>query len=152
VDHGGATVYYLQRRDNDQEKLHAFPEGFRMLAGDPMLRSLPKELSGVGYACLGAGKDETKAIPNYQCPGGLRADIFFPSCWDGKNVDSEDHQSHVAYPSNVNSGKCPSSHPVRLVSLFMEVMYDINPWKDEWNGDKHPFVFSNGDPTGYGMC
>ncbi|KZV78289.1 hypothetical protein EXIGLDRAFT_662614, partial [Exidia glandulosa HHB12029] len=36
---GGGTVYYLQRRGTANEKLHAFPEGFRMLAGTPGLRS-----------------------------------------------------------------------------------------------------------------
>jgi hypothetical protein len=25
----------------------------------------------------------------------MRAETFFPSCWDGKNLDSADHKSHV---------------------------------------------------------
>lgn len=23
--------------------------------------------------------------------------MSFPTCWDGKNIDSEDHKSHVSY-------------------------------------------------------
>jgi hypothetical protein len=34
------------------------------------------------------------------CPGSsyLSAKITFPGCWDGKNLDSPDHRSHMAYP------------------------------------------------------
>jgi hypothetical protein len=80
---------------------------------------------------------------------GLRAQIIMPSCWDGKNLDSPDHKSHVAYPDGTDNGKCPSTHPKRFVTLFYEFLYDVKSWDSEWAGDKHPFVFSNGDPTGY---
>jgi hypothetical protein len=36
------------------------------------------------------------------------------SCWDGKNLDSPDHQSHMYNTVNdafANSGECPASHP-----------------------------------------
>jgi len=82
---------------------------------------------------------------------GLRAQIVMPSCWDGKNLDSPNHKSHVAYPSLINNGKCPSSHPKRFITLFYEYLYDIKKFDNEWVSDKHPFVFSNGDPTGYGF-
>ncbi|KAI5777224.1 hypothetical protein EDC01DRAFT_724382 [Geopyxis carbonaria] len=153
VDHSGALVYYLQRKDKDTDKLYAFPEGFRMLAGTPTLRTLDKTSKAqkaVSYACLGSNKAETPAIPNYKCPDGLRAQIFFPSCWNGQ-LDSKDHKSHLAYPSGTDSGKCPSTHPKRLVSIFIEVLYSISEWDAEWkSSSKHPFVLSNGDATGYG--
>lgn len=151
---GGMTVYYLQRGDKG-EKLHAFPEGFRVLAGDSSRRKYSGGLDqdAVRYACLGQGQGETTSIPNYKCPGGLRAQVFFPSCWDGKNLDSPDHKSHMSYPAgkNFDNGPCPPSHPVHLVSLFYEVLYDTSLYDSEWNGDKHPFVFSNGDATGCGF-
>lgn len=75
--------------------------------------------------------------------------MTFPSCWDGKRVDSPDHKSHMAYPSGVDVGKCPPTHPKRLPTLFFETLYDTAKWDSEWVGDKHPFVFSNGDPYGY---
>lgn len=84
---GGMTVYYLQRRgDNASELLTAFPEGFRMLAGDPFKRNYTSDLAaqGISFTCLGANKPETNGIPNYPCPGGLRAQVFFPACWNGK--------------------------------------------------------------------
>src|SRR5689334_13876033 len=99
---GGMTVYYLQRRGDPNERLTAFPEGFRMLAGDSLKRNLTDDLParGISFACLGSDKPETNGIPNYRCPGGLRAQVFFPSCWNGKDLDSPDHKSHVSYPNS----------------------------------------------------
>lgn len=154
---GGGLIYYLQRSDPKDPEfangLLAFPEGFRMLAGNPMLRSFSPTLEqrAINFNCLGAaGKPETNEIPDYNCPGGLRAQVFFPSCWDGVNLDSADHKSHMAYPDRVDSGVCPPSHPKRFISLFYEVSWDINEFKDQWHGAGHPFVFANGDKTGYG--
>lgn len=153
---GGMTAYYLQRRgDNSNEKLHAFPEGFRMIAGDPFKRSFGNDSASkaISYSCLGGpGLPETNNMPNFNCPGGLRAQVFFPSCWNGKDVDSLDHKSHMSYPvgQEYNTGGCPPDFPVHMVSLFFEVLYDTAPFLDQWEGDQHPFVFSNGDATGYG--
>ncbi|GKT90464.1 WSC domain protein [Colletotrichum tofieldiae] len=38
-------------------------------------------------------------------------------------------------------------------SLFYEVIFNVNDFKDKWYGenDTQPFVLSNGDPTGYGL-
>jgi len=67
-------------------------------------------------------------------------------------MDSDDHKSHVSYPvdGNYDGGRCPKSHPVHLVTLFYEVYYDTKSFKDKWYGDGQPFVFANGDTTGYG--
>lgn len=74
------------------------------------------------------------------------------SCWDGKNVDSADHKSHIAYPSSgtfESTGPCPSSHPVRLPQLMYEIMWDTREFntKDLWPADTsmQPFVYSTGD-------
>lgn len=152
---GGALIYYLQRVGFPNEPLFAFPKGFRMLAGDPLLRSFSNtsEQKAVSFACLDYSQPspETPGFPTKNCPSGLRMQVFFPSCWDGKNLDSPDHKSHVAYPSRVDNGQCPSSHPVHLISIFYEVTFDVDSWKDEWYNGKWPFVLSTGDPTGYGF-
>ncbi|KZV98378.1 WSC-domain-containing protein, partial [Exidia glandulosa HHB12029] len=152
---GGMTVYYLQRPGFDGEQLKAFPPGFRMLAGNPALRSYDPnsvEQNAVTHVCLYDG-GETPGFQPKNCPAGLRTQVFFPSCWDGKNLDSADHKSHVSYPiEHFNGGKCPDTHPVHLVSIFYEILWDINEWADMWwdgNGVGHPFTLSMGDPTGY---
>jgi hypothetical protein len=147
------TIYYLQRPGGD--KLTAFPPGFRMLAGDTAKRSPGTDFASqaVSFHCLSATNTEPNAIPNYKCPGGLRAQIFFPACWNGRDLDSADHKSHMAYPIDAyNNGKCPSSHPVHFISIFYEVLYDVAKFDSEWTSpDQHPFVFANGDATGYGF-
>jgi hypothetical protein len=81
----------------------------------------------------------------------IRAEYYFPSCWDGESLDSDDHKSHVQYPSNVQDGDCPDSHPVRLPSLLFETWYDSAPINDKVNaGAKGKFVMSNGDDLGAG--
>jgi hypothetical protein len=66
------------------------------------------------------------AVPT--CPAGtvLEVQIRFPDCWDGVNVDSADHQSHMAYPSWSRSegfNVCPRSHPVPVPRLGLLVRY-----------------------------
>lgn len=40
---------------------------------------------------------ETLDFPKQPCPAGIMVNVRFPTCWDGKNLDSPDHMSHVAY-------------------------------------------------------
>jgi hypothetical protein len=68
-------------------------------------------------------------------------------------VDSPDHFSHMAYPKENESGPCPSTHPVRLVTLFYEMMWDVDAWsklRSQARNPTQPFVTAQGDPTGYG--
>jgi len=111
----------------------------------------------MGFNCMNyeAGKNEpTFAYPylrnkdflDENCINGIRAEIVFPSCWDGKNLDSDDHQSHLAFPTLIQDGVCPKTHPIYLPILFYETIWQTNAFK----GVPGSFVFSNGDPTGYG--
>jgi hypothetical protein len=123
-----------------------------MLAGTPALRNYTDtvEQQAISYACLGVSGPETHEFPKQNCPDGLRAQVFFPSCWDGQNLDSPDHKSHMAYPSQYNSGFCPPSHPKRFISIFYEVIWNTPDFANMWYGDQQPFVWSMGDDTGYG--
>lgn len=80
------------------------------------------------------------------CTDGVRFELMFPSCWNGKDVDSSDHKSHMAYPSLVMTGYCPSGFETRLVSLFYETIWNTYAFKAR-DGQ---FAIANGDPTGYG--
>jgi hypothetical protein len=154
---GGVLVYYIQRADpldpEYSKGLLAFPPGFRMVAGNPFLRSFNSsslEAAAITYNCLGTNNPQTNGFPNYNCPGGLRTQVFFPSCWDGVNLDSADHKSHMAYPSQTDSGHCPPTHPKRFISLFYEIVWNTPDFANKWYGNKQPFVWAMGDDTGYG--
>ncbi|KAK3332639.1 hypothetical protein B0T19DRAFT_416161 [Cercophora scortea] len=142
--------------------LTPFPAGFRMIAGDQTRRSYNASIPAhraVGFVCLltngQTGVASFPGFPNRTCDGGLQIRIRFPSCWDGVNLGGEegsDHKSHVAYPSMVDNGICPPTHPVRIPALLYEMTWAVdrfNAFRSEEDGDQ-PFVLSQGDPTGYG--
>ncbi|KAF2201229.1 hypothetical protein GQ43DRAFT_480893 [Delitschia confertaspora ATCC 74209] len=166
----GMTVYYTAPYDNS--KVTAFKPGFRMLAGDASQRTKGgiNKWNGSCYRCYNAknfggdtgapcsdNKVDTVDLPRKACPGGIRTTIRFPTCWDGKNLDSPDHTSHVSYPASgtfENSGPCPSTHPIKLPQLMFEVVWDTSSFNDKslWPTDgTQPFVFSTGDSTGFGQ-
>lgn len=134
-----------------------------------------------GAPCQDNNVDSEK-LPAKACPGGIRSNIHFPtyvsqvsplpnpiptnpfptptSCWDGKNLDSPNHQDHVAYPTSGPAtflslgGNCPSTHPVRIPQLMYEVVWDTTKFnnKADWPADgSQPFVLSTGDATGLGQ-
>ncbi|KAJ0118420.1 hypothetical protein J7T55_009203 [Diaporthe amygdali] len=163
---GGITVYYIAAPDASVN-VTAFKPGFRMLVGDAAATS-PGTARKVCHRCMPATGDnsnlncaapDTQTLPTGFCAGGIRSVITFPTCWDGKNTDSLDHMSHVAYPSSAASqtgvgaeGTCPTTHPVKIPQVMYEVMWDTRPFnnKDLWPEDgSQPFVWSTGDKDGY---
>ncbi|KAI1477725.1 WSC-domain-containing protein [Daldinia eschscholtzii] len=162
VPNGGTVVYYLGRGEN-RSNIEPFPPGFRMVSGDPYLRSNDTTsftYSGggnsgsrlvsdrVSFACLDSSGNipEQNHMFRTDCDNGMRAQIQFPSCWNGQDYQLD--QSHVAYMSGIDNGVCPPSHPRQLAHLFFEVIYGVNDINKEPGGQ---FVFSNGDPTGFGF-
>ncbi|KAF2655777.1 hypothetical protein K491DRAFT_598203 [Lophiostoma macrostomum CBS 122681] len=159
---GGMTVYYTPTISNTAKaSVTAFKKGFRMIIGNPTYRTeaQAKQFRQLTYTCLqnaNTRTGETLAFPTKPCPAGIMANVRFPTCWDGVNLDSPDHMSHVAYPSSgtfETNGPCPSTHPVKVPQLFYEVIWDTTKFNDKslWPTDgSQPFVWSFGDATGYG--
>jgi hypothetical protein len=156
---GGMTIYYTQKDfyDNGKEKITAFPPGFRMTVGSPTVKDVNGTKNGLRYTCLDTiltRGSETPDFPKRPCAAGIMAIHHFPSCWDGKNLDSPDHQSHMY--STVKggfreAGPCPASHPVRMPQLAYETMWNTTAFKDMWPKDgSQPFVWSYSDSKGYG--
>jgi hypothetical protein len=63
------------------------------------------------------------------CPKGARLGgaVVSPNCWDGKNLDSPDHRSHMAFQRWGVRGEpaCPSSHPY-LLPFFEAIPWYMN--------------------------
>lgn len=156
---GGGLIYYLPRNHpSDTTNVTAFPDDFRILTGSPFKRTYDGSdvAQAIGWNCLGAPVSATRQpyLPPYNCPNGLRAEIRFPSCWNGVNGQSADFSSHMAYPIGGESGPCPSTHPVRLVTLFYEIMWSVDPWNSRRGqalNSTQPFVLAQGDATGFGL-
>jgi len=108
------------------------PAGLRIIAGDP--KGSPTAPSSAAiYACVwdGGNSNWSSSIPT-DCPATsnswLIMGIDFPQCWDGVNLDSPDHKSHMANPVNVkanNTGNCPSTHPVAIPQIAFQVLYQV---------------------------
>ncbi|KAJ7746251.1 hypothetical protein B0H16DRAFT_1556780 [Mycena metata] len=137
-----------------------FPDDFRMISGTPTLRSYDASSyaqQAVTFLCLDFSGTSTKynQLPvNVDCPSGIRAQINFPSCWDGVNSDSVDHKSHVAFLSGgPDSGTCSDpKYPKTLPRIFMEMYLDTSLYaqRSQAMNPAQPFVYAMGDPTGYG--
>ncbi|KAF2684871.1 hypothetical protein K458DRAFT_487138 [Lentithecium fluviatile CBS 122367] len=157
---GGMTIYYTQQdfNSNGNQKITAFPKGFRMTVGSPTTDSLnQKKNVGLRFVCLqdkGTRFPELPDFPTKPCKGGIMTVHHFPSCWDGKNLDSPNHQDHM-YSTTKDAfqaaGPCPASHPVRMPQLAYETLWDTAQFKDMWPKDgSNPFTLSYGDDKGYG--
>ncbi|KAK3217382.1 hypothetical protein GRF29_1g2875152 [Pseudopithomyces chartarum] len=156
INKGGLDVYYIP-----SGKTTAFKKGFRMLAGSATNTednkvakgnichrcwTSPNENTFVGaQPCSGS---DTVAIPSDPKCKMIRQTIIFPTCWDGKNLDSPNHQSHVAYGQGsgaTGGGSCPSTHPVKLPQVMYELMWNVTNFADksQWPTDgSNPFVYS----------
>ncbi len=162
------------------KKITAFPNDFRMIAGDstrrnysvdglsPLLPDPPKSdwaalgqtnqhdlaQRAIGFNCLHYGQDNEatlfrhylpdKAFLDLNCKDGVRFELSFPSCWNGKDISSPDHKSHVAYPDTVLNGNCPEGFDVKLPGLMFETIWATNAFV----GVLGEFVLSNGDVSG----
>ncbi|KAI4868812.1 hypothetical protein F4820DRAFT_408780 [Hypoxylon rubiginosum] len=167
---GGILVYYVSAQPG---QITAFKPGFRMLSGDALARSRPDTKlkrqncfrcytgpnygGDVGAPCMDDNVD-TEFLPKKACAGGIRSNVLFPTCWDGKNLDSPNHQDHVAYPTSGPAnflslgGSCPSTHPIRIPQLMYEVVWDTTQFNSLFPTDgSQPFYLSTGDNTGYGQ-
>lgn len=100
-------VYYKAENASNPSQVQEFPNGLRMIGGSP------GPAATWGWGC---DSGLNKEIPS--CGSGrLTATVRFPYCWDGQNLDSADHRSHMAYGTNNTWGSCPASHPVHLPEI-----------------------------------
>jgi len=115
---------------------------------------------GLHYTCLQTVMTrfpETSEFPKKPCPAGIMADIHFPACWNGKDLDSPNHQDHMynsGHGGFVAAGACPASHPIRMPQVAFEVLWNTTMFNDQklWPTDgSQPFVWSHDDETGYGL-
>ena len=105
-----------------------FPAGLKVIAGDANARTAQSRRV-TSWSCAGQRVARSSTIP--RCPvtrhGGLRLEVSFPDCWDGRRLDSADHKSHMAYSSR---GACPRSHPVAVPALSLAVHYPVSGRRD----------------------
>jgi Domain of unknown function (DUF1996)/F5/8 type C domain len=119
------VFYYLGEGVSDAviATTQPLPLGLRIVAGNAKATG-PNDNTISRWSCLGAG-DAGSSHDFVNCPPGsmLESYLDFPHCWDGRNLDSADHKSHMAYPVN---NACPASHPVVVPKLRQVMRYPVN--------------------------
>jgi Domain of unknown function (DUF1996) len=139
-----AQVYYVVI---GYGRMRAFPQGLRIVAGD-MHATRPQSTSVTYWTCAGraARTAPSKTLPAYcgvieghglvrlrgrsrstvvrwRTKSTIELQVVFPDCWDGRRLDSSDHQSHMAYS---RSFVCPRSHPVKVPRIRLFIRYPID--------------------------
>ncbi len=127
-----SVAYYRPGQRVDPTSVRPYPFGLKMIAGNAGAEQ-PQSTAVVAWTC-GTGITRSESPPN--CPKGrpLRFLVTFPDCWDGLQLDSEDHRSHMSYSSG---GTCPGSHPVPVPQLQFSVAY-------EFSGDPQALSLASG--------
>ena len=121
-------ILYYKSKFPDQ--VRPLPQGLKMISGSTsgtfdVSNELYWSCGSNGYAY-----NKSNRIPD--CGGDvINASVVFPECWDGVNLDSPDHRSHLRY---VNPTKpCPSSHPVRLPQISLLLYFPGADSVDGWH-------------------
>jgi hypothetical protein len=154
-------IYYKFMDGDANAGVSEFPEDFQMMIGDPYKRSDDGDNPGrVKWACLAADYSrigDKMGFPKgfTSCDMALTAEITFPSCWNGKALDTKNPTAHMAYPmymAKKGIDVCPETHKVaRFPEIFIEFWYDVKAFNNQYGPDDVPWVLANGDPTGYGF-
>ena len=127
-----SVAYYRPGVGVDPATVEPYPYGLEMLGGDQAAEE-PQSLDVVAWSC---GSGSVREVTPPTCPEGrpLRMAVSFPDCWDGENLDSPDHVSHVARSED---GACPGSHPVPVPQLLFTITYPIT-------GEGHDLSLASG--------
>ena len=115
-----ADAYYRVAPGVRAGRVEPYPPGLAMIAGDAHTdRPLPTAI--VGWGC-GRAPEASSTIP--ECPAERPLDlrVTFPDCWNGRDLDSPEHVTHVAYSTRRG---CPKRFPVAMPRLTLLVMYPV---------------------------
>jgi len=111
---------YYRSAMSDPSVVQPMPAGLRMIAGNAKAAAA-QPISVTSWAC-GSGGDQTEVSSAPACPTGvsLHLKVAFPNCWNGRDLDSSDHKSHLSYSSG---GQCPPGFPVALPKISLIFRY-----------------------------
>jgi hypothetical protein len=134
----GKIMVYYKAGLLPASKVQPLPAGLRIIAGDPNAKGPHPEVFSSRWKCIGGPKNQNglyqASIGNCDVGASLYQEVFFPQCWDGVNLDSPDHKSHMSYtvmvPNQTGSREsrrreCPSTHPVILPLISYNVTYVV---------------------------
>ncbi|MEV0304549.1 DUF1996 domain-containing protein [Streptomyces prasinus] len=109
---------------NPQGEVTAMPRLLRIITGDAKSFVNGPANANASWSCTGF-EDRQLADKYPLCPQG--SDVVrtfdFQSCWDGRNTDSANHRTHMAFVDG--QGNCPSGF-TPVPQLVQRIVYDVD--------------------------
>ena len=122
------AMFYYKNGRTPTGLINAPPKGLRMIAGNSKATS--STTSKASFTCLSRVPfyGWKTSIPSCNVGETMQMHVTFPQCWDGKNLDSPDHQSHMASTVRTltTANKCPTSHPIALPEITVNFNYKVS--------------------------
>jgi hypothetical protein len=109
---------------NPTSKVVAMPAFLRIITGDAKAFTNGPGNANAHWSCTGF-ENKVQLTDKYPiCPQGSSVvrTFAFQSCWDGKNIDSANHRTHVAFADR--NGRCQNGFKA-IPQLTMRLVYDV---------------------------
>lgn len=119
------TTVLVEFRGNPTRQVVAMPRFLRIVTGDAHAATASAGALGrARWSCSGLPDRYTQLYP--LCPQGQQVvrTFDYPSCWDGRRIDSDNHRRQVVFPAG--NGGCPRD-TVPVPQLRLRVAYTVPP-------------------------
>ncbi|MEU3265753.1 DUF1996 domain-containing protein [Streptomyces bacillaris] len=106
-------------------RVTAMPRFLRIITGDAKAFTNGDANANASWSCTGF--EDRQLRDKYPiCPDGSQVvrTFAFQSCWDGRNTDSANHRTHVAFARA--DGRCPKGFRA-IPQLVQRIVYDVPP-------------------------
>ncbi|MFL4950881.1 DUF1996 domain-containing protein [Streptomyces sp. MMS24-I31] len=107
-------------------KVVAMPQFLRIITGDAKTTTNGLANANAHWSCTGF-ENKVQLTTQYPiCPQGSNVvrTFAFQSCWDGQNIDSANHRTHVAFADA--NGNCQNGFKA-IPQLTMRLVYQVTP-------------------------
>nr|WSW42590.1 DUF1996 domain-containing protein [Streptomyces sp. NBC_01001] len=137
----------IEFKGSPVSKVAAMPRFMRIITGDAKALTNGNANANASWSCTGFENRQLK--DKYPvCPKG--SDVVrtfnFQSCWDGKNIDSANHRTHVAFADA--NGNCKKGFKA-IPQLVQRIVYSVPPGSrfavDSFPEQLHKPVTDHGD-------
>ncbi|MER5896441.1 DUF1996 domain-containing protein [Streptomyces sp. NPDC001876] len=118
-------------------RVTAMPRFLRIITGDAKAFVNGDKNANASWSCTGS--EDRQLRDKYPiCPAGSQVvrTFEFQSCWDGRNTDSANHRTHVAFADG--NGACPEGFRA-IPQLVQRIVYNVPP--PDFGGER-PVAFA----------
>nr|WP_043487309.1 MULTISPECIES: DUF1996 domain-containing protein [Streptomyces] len=130
------TSVQLSFKGNPVSKVVEMPKFLRIITGDAKAFTNGTANANASWSCTGFENRQLK--DKYPlCPKGSNVvrTFKFQSCWDGKNIDSANHRTHVAFARA--DGSCQQGFKA-IPQLVQRITYKLAPGARNFAVDSFP--------------